>query len=188
MSWIPYVAIALSCALIVATAVYVRRRRHVTDSPALAVVGETRTTLLLSALLVVVGLFAAGAKVADPSVGGEGTSSWLVMGLICVALTAFGCVTAAYALLKAVYATEEGIEAVGPFGGVTKIAWRDVARVTPSTLSKAVKIEGADGTSVSVNGAMSSFREFVEVAQRQTKRRQGRAQLEELERRITLRG
>lgn len=183
MSWVLYVACAVSVALVVASAAYVvHRKREVVGDPVLASVGETKTTLLLCALLVGVSLLFCWAKLDNPALAGEGDTSWLVVAGVSVALTAIACLAGVFSLLSVVVATEKGIESRGAFGNVSIIAWRDVARVKPSTLSKVVKIESVDGRTISVNSAMPSFSKFVEVAQEKTRKKQGREQLEDLER------
>lgn len=188
MTLVLYVACAVSAALIVLTAVFVRTRSYASESKELASVGETKATLLLSVLLVGVSFLLCWAKVDNPSLAGDGDTSWLIVAAVAVGLTALGCVTAVFALVSRVIATDGGIESVGPFGSVTKIAWGDVVSVTPSSLSKVVKVESVDGTTISINSAMPSFGRFVEVAQGKTKKKQGKAQLADLERRLSRKG
>ena len=188
MSWTIWASMAVSAALVVATVWVLAARRGRPDERPLASVGETATTLIWTALLLVAAGMVWWAKLSNPATAGTDASSWYfvaVLGAVCVAGS---CFTLLFALVKRVYATEEGIWATDAFGRVTRIAWGDVKGVTPNQLSKSVRVEAVDGTVVSVNGGTKAWRAFVEVAARKTPKSRGARQLAEIERRLTLGG
>lgn len=184
MSWAIWVSAAASVVLAAVTAWALVTRRNAPAAEVLASVGETRTTLIWTALLLVMAVFVWAAKLQDPTVAGTDDSSWYFvagLGLVCAA---GACFTLLFTLVKRVYATEEGIWSVDWLGRVTSMPWDDVRSVTPNQLSKAVKVEGADGSVIAVNGGSKAFAAFSEVARAHTPRRRGASQLADIERRL----
>ena len=188
MSWTIWGAMGASAVLLAATAWMLATRRGEPDERALASVGETATTLVWTALLLVTAVIVWWAKLSNPATAGTDASSWYFVAVLGVVCVAGACFTLLFTLVKRVYATETGIWATDAFGRVTRIAWADVKGVTPNQLSKSVKVEAVDGTVVSINGGTKAYRAFVEVAARKTPKNRGAKQLAEIERRLTLVG
>lgn len=188
MSWTIYAAMVVSAILVAASVWMLATRRNEPDAPALASVGETATTLIWTALLLVVAAIVWWAKLSNPATAGTDDSSWYFVAGLGVVCVAGSCFTLLFTLVKRVYATDEGIWSVDAFGRVTTVAWADVKGVTPNQLSKSVRVEALDGTTVTVNGGTKAYRRFVEVAAQKTPKTRGAKQLAEIERRLSLGG
>ena len=185
MTWTIYASIAASAAMLLATISFMAARRHVPSAPVLVSIRETKMTLVWAAMLIAVAVVLWLATLTNPAAAGDDKGSrYFVAGMaaLCVAST---CFILLFTLVKRVYATDDGIVSVSPIGNVRTIDWNEIASVNSNPLSKTVKVEAIDGTSIGVNVTTKAYRQFVSIAEQKVSKKQGRARLEELERRLS---
>ena len=177
-------AAVLDAVLALAGILLTVRRRLPAQPGELCRIGETKTTLVMGALLAVLSVFMLYGKYANAAVAGTGADSWLFAGALSVLCMAGAAFALPFTLVKTVVAFPDHVVYRSVLGAEKRIDWKQVTGMKTGMLNKSLRITAADGTVITVNGDTGEYKKFVSAAKELVKPASGRRLLEDLEARM----
>lgn len=124
---------------------------------------ETKFTLIMAGLLILMGFALIIVKLVDPARGGSDTNSYLVVALLALLCVVSGSGILLFTLLKQIVVTDEGLIIVSIFGKTSAMPWKDVTEIKLKPLSSKVTFVSKN-QSFLVGGDPQMYKKFIAIA------------------------
>ena len=124
---------------------------------------ETKFTIILAGLLILMGFAIIIIKFIDPSKGGVDTSSYLVAALLALLCVLLGSGMLLFSMLKQIIVTDNGLQIVSLFGKSYEMPWKEITEIKLRPLSNKVTFV-SKSHSVLIGGEPGTYKKFIAIA------------------------
>lgn len=124
---------------------------------------ETKFTIVMAGLLILMGFALIVVKLIDPARGGSDTNSYLMVALLALLCVVSGSGILLFTLLKQIVVTEDGLSIVSMFGKTKDMPWKEVTEIKLKPLSSKVTFVSKQH-SILVGGDPQTYKKFIAIA------------------------
>ena len=124
---------------------------------------ETKFTVIMAGLMILMGFALIVVKFMDPTRGGSDTLSYMVVALLALICVISGSGILLFTLLKQIVVTEDGLLIISVFGKSMDMPWKSITEIKLKPLSSKVKFISKQ-QSVLVGGDPHQYKKFIAIA------------------------
>lgn len=157
------VSIVLSVICLVVAIYLILKRNPKRQENELLRLSETKFTVVLAGLLILMGFALIVVKIADPAKGGSDANSYLVVALFALLCVISGSGFLIYTLLKQIVVTDDGLIVVSFLGEAFDMPWKEVTEIKLKPLSSRATFVSKQH-SVVVGGDPQAYKKYIAIA------------------------
>ena len=157
------ISIVLSVICCVATVYLIVKKKPKRQGNELLRLSETKFTILMASMLILIGFAIIVIKLVDPSKGGVDTNSYLVAALLALLCVVSGSGMMLFTLLKQIIVTGDGLLIVSFFGKTYEMPWKEITEIKLKPLSNKVTFV-SNSESVLIGGDPATYKKFITIA------------------------
>lgn len=124
---------------------------------------ETKFTVILAGMLILMGFALIVIKLIDPARGGVDTVSYLMVAFLALLCVVSGSGMLLFTLLKQIVLTEDGLTVVSLFGKTYDMPWKEITEIKLKPLSSKV-VFVSKKHSILVGGEPQTYKKFIAIA------------------------
>lgn len=157
------ISIVLSVICCVATVYLIVKKNPKRQGNELLRLSETKFTILMASMLILIGFAIIVIKLVDPSKGGVDTNSYLVAALLALLCVVSGSGMMLFTLLKQIIVTGDGLLIVSFFGKTYEMPWKEITEIKLKPLSNKVTFV-SKSQNVLIGGDPGTYKKFITIA------------------------
>lgn len=151
--------------ILIAAIIIIFTRQPKLDGSELVVVSETIETGVLGVFTWLLGIALVIMKYINPGLSGSDLQSYQFIAIFSILCSIIGHEILMYAYVKKIVVYDDRLEHYNLRGIKKAIYWKDIKKVKSPFLSKRVTFK-TDKTTISINGAPSSYKKFATIAEK----------------------